>query len=148
MVINLPLPSARRWTLVLKPPRLRPNASVAGSPLLYLPHAGVHGQRCRLHSVSPSPTRPPHPSLAARRQRWRPRCPPCASVENGCTPLTRNHTAPADPATVLQCAAPTRCRSRSAGGPLPVARSVLSAAATAAPAAPTARLSVRVFVPC
>src|SRR5262245_9612198 len=30
-VISLPPPSARRWTLVLKPPRLRPKASVSGS---------------------------------------------------------------------------------------------------------------------
>src|SRR3712207_1844985 len=30
--MGLPVPSARRWPLVLKPPWLRPSASVAGSP--------------------------------------------------------------------------------------------------------------------
>src|SRR5256885_1234890 len=32
-VIGLPLPSQRTWILVENPPRLRPNASVCGSPL-------------------------------------------------------------------------------------------------------------------
>src|SRR5215213_2032507 len=40
-VSGLPPPSARRWTLVEKPPWLRPSASCAGSPPLPQPHAGA-----------------------------------------------------------------------------------------------------------
>lgn len=148
MVINLPLPSARKWTLVLNPPWLRPNASVAGSPFLHQRHAGAHAQPCHRHNERPSPVHRRRPPPAAPQQTRCPRCPLAANAGSGCTPLTTNHTAPAGLATVLPSPAPTKCRSICAGDLLPVALSVPSAPAAAASASPTARLLAHVVVPC
>jgi hypothetical protein len=148
MVINLPLPSARMWTLVLNPPWLRPNASVAGSPFLHRLHAGVHAQWCRLHNGFPSPVRRLHPLFAGPQRRGCPRFRPCANAETGCTPSAMAHTAQANRAMAHLCAVPIESRSRCADDRPPVAQSVPSAVATTASAAPTARLLAHVFVPC
>ena len=53
-VMGLPLPSHRTCTLVEKPPLLRPNASVTGSPFLPLLRAGGHVSRSYLRSGFPT----------------------------------------------------------------------------------------------
>jgi hypothetical protein len=53
-VSSLPFPSARRCTLVLNPPWLRPHASAVGALFLPPPHAGGRGQWCYPRSGSAS----------------------------------------------------------------------------------------------
>ena len=57
-VMGFPVLSHRTWILVLKPPRLRPSASVSGSPLLHQLHADARGRSSRQRSGSPNPPRP------------------------------------------------------------------------------------------
>lgn len=64
-VMGLPLPSHRTWTLVEKPPLLRPNASVTGSPFLPLLRADVHVSRSYLRSGFPTLSRFWHRRLFA-----------------------------------------------------------------------------------
>src|SRR5207249_1464147 len=53
-VIGLPLPSQRTCILVENPPRLRPNASFCGSPLLPRLRAGEHVSRSYHRSGFPT----------------------------------------------------------------------------------------------
>jgi len=83
-VKGLPLPSHRMWILVENPPRLRPNASFCGSPLLPRLHADEHVSRSYLQSGSPTLSdhwhqhlvvpqplfSPTHPGGSSDRSEW------------------------------------------------------------------------------
>src|SRR3990172_4056731 len=142
IIMSLPPPSARRCTLVLNPPWLRPKASVFGSPLLPQPRADGPGRWCRLHSGSPNLYGPQHRPVLAPWQRGGPRCQPYASGRSGWQQSARNHSAPADLAREPLCAGPTESRSGSVGGRRWVVQYSVFGAVGAAEAVPTARLSI------
>lgn len=108
-VMSLPPPSARRWTLVLKPPWLRPSAS-ASAPL-FLPQrpAGGPAPPCHRQSGGPSRAVRRHPPAAGPPQRAGPRGPLGASARSGLPPSARRHSARANRARAPQCAGATRC---------------------------------------
>jgi len=110
-VINRPVPSQRTCILVLNPPRLRPSAS--NSALLFLPqpHVGEHALLWSRWNGLPNPHCSQHPMQSVTRQTSWPRCPTCASVENGCRSLSTCHIVLAYLATVRQFAAPTTSHS-------------------------------------
>jgi len=91
-VIGLTRPSARTWTFVLKPPRLRPSASTSGVVFLPRRHAGGHGQSSRPRSGLPSPVRPEHRPQPVIAPKCAPRCPPSASGRSDSTPWPIYHT--------------------------------------------------------
>ena len=109
-VINLPIPSARTCSFVLKPPRLRPKASVSGSLFLPRQHADGHARWLSRRSGSPSPHSRLDPPAPARLSRCDPTPQLSASVETGCKPSSIFHTARVDPAREPRSLAPTRCR--------------------------------------
>ena len=142
-VSGLPPPSARRWTLVEKPPRLRPSASVSGSPPLPRPRAGAPGSPSRpRNGPSNRPRRPRRPAVGPRR-RPAPRPRPAATAGSGCTPSTRGRTAPAGRARAHPCAASTGSRSGPCDGPYWACPSPASRAGVVAGAVPIARSLAR-----
>lgn len=90
--IGLPWPSARTWTFVLKPPRLRPSASASGVVFLPQRHVGGHGQSNRRQSGLPSPVRPEHRPQPATAPKHAPRCRPFANDRSDSTPWSIYHT--------------------------------------------------------
>jgi hypothetical protein len=127
------------WTLVLRPPRLLPKASAAGSPLLHQLHAGEPAPRCHLRSAHPSSGDLPHQPAAGSLRKVAPILPSRANGRSGWPWSPKDHTVPEDPATAHPYAISTVSRSApgddpSVGGlsPLFGATEVLSA--------PTARL--------
>lgn len=105
--INLPSPSTRTCSLVLNPPRLRPNASA--SALLFLPPLRADGRGSPSHPRSelPNPLCPLRRPDAATQPKSDPRCRPCASAGSGCTRSSTCRIALADPATARPSAQST-----------------------------------------
>ena len=140
-VINLPLPSARRCTLVLNPPWLRPNASLVGSPPLHPLRADALELSCHQQSGLPNRSSLGHLPTVALRQTPCPRYPPSASGRTWWLSSAKDHTAREDRATVRPSAEPTEFHSRPADGRRQVVQSLVFGAAGAVQASPTARLS-------
>ena len=111
ITIGLPFPSARMWTLVLNPPRLRPSASVSGSPLLHPQRAGVLARWSHPRSVLPSPVGFPRQPLLGLRRIPCPKYQPSASDRIDSLPSTRNHIAQEGLSMGLPSAIPTVCHS-------------------------------------
>ena len=91
-VMGLPWPSARTWTLVLNPPRPRPNASA--SAVVFLPqlHVGGHARWCHPQSAPPNPARSGHPLRLAIEPVSAPRRQPSANGRSGWIPWSTFHT--------------------------------------------------------
>jgi hypothetical protein len=140
-VISLPLPSARRCTLVLNPPWLRPNASLVGSPLLRPLHADEPEQLCHQRSGLPSQSSVVRLPFVESRQASCPRFLPFAIDRTWSLPSAKDHTARASLSTVLQFAESIVLRSVPACGRQRVVRSSVSEAGGSAESSPNARLS-------
>jgi hypothetical protein len=109
-VMGLPWPSARRWTLVLNPPRPRPSASAAGVVFLPRLHVGGHGQWCHPRSGLPSPVPPGHLLQPAVEPVSAPRCQPSASDRSDWRLCSTFHTFQAGLSKEPLSAAPRGCR--------------------------------------
>ena len=123
------------------PPRLRPNPSVSGPPLLHqrnadalepmcYPRNGGSNRYCQLRR--PAVAAPP--IFAAE-------CRPHATGKNDWPRFAKIRTARADPAREPQCARSTACRSARVGDPSQVDPSSASVAAIGPPDDSTARPS-------
>ena len=108
--IGLPLPSARKWTLVLNPPRLRPKASVAG--VVFLPPLRVDAHVLSSHpqNVFPNPAHLSDHFRLAKLSTRRPIFQPDASDRNGWTRFAICRIEWAYPAKVPRCVTPIGCR--------------------------------------
>ena len=137
-VNNWPFPSARRCTLVLNPPWLRPHASAAGSLVLPQRHAGGPGQRSHRHSGPPNRSCPHDQLGLARPQTCAPRSRPCATERSDWPPCARGHTARASLSKAHPCGGSTQYRSGCGGGPRPAAPSWVFGVGAAVAAAPIA----------
>ena len=133
--------SARRWILVLKPPRLRP---IACDPFFWRlpPHAGVLGLSYYLQNAPTSlshPLDPPHfgyaPALFAR-------CLPCATDKTDSRHCAPAHTALASPATVSLSVRSTTFHSPSPDDHAPGVPSSLFALASVPRVVPTVDLLI------
>jgi hypothetical protein len=91
-VMGLPWPSARTWTLVLNPPRPRPNASA--SAVVFLPqlHVGGRARWCHPQSAPPNPARSGHPLRPVIEPVSAPRCQPSAIGRSDWTLLSTFRT--------------------------------------------------------
>lgn len=107
--IGLPPPSARRCTLVLNPPRLRPNASAAG--VVFLPRPHVDEPELSSHPQNGLPNQFHH--LCHRPSVMRPAPDPryrlCATDKTGWKPCASFHIGWVDRARALLCAESTGC---------------------------------------
>lgn len=101
-VSNFPPPSARRWILVLKPPRLGPNASRSAPLFLPPPHVDGRAQSSHQRTVLPNPPVQPHHLFVEQRPRFDSRHPAVASGRNGSTRCHMIHSVQASRATVRQ----------------------------------------------
>ncbi len=108
-VINCPFPSTRTCSLVLNPPWLRPNASLAGSLFLPPRRADVPEQSCHPQNALPSPVGPSRPPVLAGL----PGCGPIvryASIgRNDWPPWTMSHSVRANHARALLYEWPRGC---------------------------------------
>lgn len=106
---GLPWPSARRWILVLNPPRPRPSTSASG--LVFLPqrHAGGRAQSCHPRSGSPNPVHRARRLQPVAEPEYGPRCRPSASGRSGWTRWSIFHTALASRARGHLCVTPRGC---------------------------------------
>lgn len=140
IAISLPPPSARKCTLVLNPPWLRPKASLAGSPFLRQPRADALLRWCHPHRGSPNRCAPqPRRGLSP----WRicgPRFQPYASDRSDWQPYSKDRSAQANRARELLSAVSTVFHLLSSDGLCSFSRPSVSVAARAASAVPTARL--------
>ena len=109
-LIGLPWPSARRWILVLNPPRPRPSASASGVVFLPQPHAGGLEQSCHPQSGFPNQVRPARRLQPVTEPEYGPRCQPSASGRSGWTRWSTCHTVLVGRARGHLCAAPTGFR--------------------------------------
>jgi hypothetical protein len=137
-VPGLPWPSALRWMLVLKPPWLRPKASVSGSLCLPQRHADGLGCWCdrpgeASHRMGPRP-RPAaagSPRDEGRRRR-------AASGRSGSRRCATDHTVRANRARERQYGGSRGSHCGSCGGHGPVAQSSVVGVGAVIAAAPIA----------
>jgi hypothetical protein len=108
-VMSWPFPSARRWTWVLNPPRLRPRASDAGSLFLPQPRVGGLGSWCHRHHGGPSSVGQRHRLALAPLPRAGSRCPPAANGRSDWPRYATGHSARAAPARGHRCAESIKC---------------------------------------
>jgi hypothetical protein len=114
---SLPFPSARRWTLVEKPPWLRPSASsFLGSPFWPPLHADGLAPLCRPRSGHASRSCLLCPPVAGRLQGADPTPLPSSNGRSGQIPWTKGRISRAGPSRVPRYARPKGCRSGCADG--------------------------------
>lgn len=105
-----------RWILVVKPPRLRPNAWSTGSsgpPFCRLPRRPAwHERPWSRSSRYPGPSSHPRAISVGGAPVRRRRCHHHATGGIGHTPWSRGHSAPASRAIWPPSTGPRRCRSR------------------------------------
>src|SRR5882724_10638200 len=142
-VISWPPPAARRWTVVLKPPRLRPKASDSGSLLLPQPQADGLGSWCHRDHGYPSSAGHGRRLGLAPPRRAAPRCQPAASDRSDWRRCATDHSVRADPATGPRCAESRACRGGCVDDRQPAGRSWVFVEGAAVGAAPSACWSNR-----
>lgn len=108
--IGLPLPSARKWTLVLNPPRLRPNASAAGVVFLPQRHVDAHVLSSRPQNALPNPARLSGHFRPAMPPTRCPKFQPDANDRSGWRRFAICRIEWAYPAKVPRYVTPTGCR--------------------------------------
>src|SRR6478672_1848310 len=143
--IKRPWRSVRRWTLVLKPPLLRPRASAAAFVFLPQPHVGGHAQPSHPRSGLPNRSAPVHLLHSVTDSRSDPKCLLLAIDRSGWRRLTKSHIVPACRARVRLSAAPIRYHSQPGDGRDSVAQSSAFAPVAALLAVAIVRHSVLLF---
>jgi hypothetical protein len=108
--IKRPRRSVRKWTLVLNPPLLLPNASSAAVVFLHQQHVDGHEPLSHLPYGLPSQSRLERRHRSGAETRSHPRVLPCASDRNGSIPFPISHNAQASPAMVHRSVTPKGCR--------------------------------------
>lgn len=113
--MGLPCPSARKWILVLNPPRLRPIASSSGQ--LFLPLQHVDGRVPPSHPQNevPSPTDPADRPRPVIRPGSDPKRHSSANGKTGWKPWSTCRTVRVSRAKALRCVKSIGSRSRSVG---------------------------------
>jgi hypothetical protein len=120
---GLPLPSHLTWILVLKPPRLLPKASAAGSggfcgsPFLHRRHFDAPSRCYRLHNGSPTPPLRVCHLASVTRPALGPRYLLFSSDTAGRRRSWGSHSARASPPIGHRSLVSTRCRLLVYGGP-------------------------------
>ena len=144
-VMSLPPPAARRWTLVLTPPWLRPSASASAPLFLPQRHAGGRVRSSHRQNGGSSRGGLPHRPAAGRRQKAGPRCRPGASGKNGSRPSARRHSALANHAKAPRCGGATGGHEACDGDLQPDGQSAVLGGATVVAVAPIAGQLIHVY---